>query len=68
VLAETIRAGSTLHGLDALHLACAQGLRADVFLTTDDALVRAAGRIPAGSLTVTVANPLAWLTDIVARE
>jgi len=67
-LAETIRAGSTLHGLDALHLACAQGLRADVFLTTDDALLRAAGRIPAGALTIKVANPLAWLTDILARE
>ena len=67
-LAETIRAGTALHGLDALHLACAQNLRADVFLTTDDALPRAAGRIPAGTLTVMVANPLPWLTDILARE
>lgn len=57
-LAETIGSGSTLRGLDALHLACAQSLGADVFLTTDDALLRAAGRIPAGALTIKVANPL----------
>jgi predicted nucleic acid-binding protein len=66
--AESLRAACALHALDALHLACAESLHADIFLTTDDALLRAARRLPAGALTVVVANPLAWLTDVLASE
>ena len=49
---------------DALHLACAEKARADVFLTTDDALLNRAGR-HAKELTVRVANPFAWLVEVL---
>ncbi len=46
---------------DAAHLACAEA-GADVFLTTDDRLLRVAAR-QAGKLEVQTANPLAWLQE-----
>ena len=49
-------------GIDALHLACAESAGADVFLTTDDRLLRLAVR-HADFLRVRVANPLAWMQD-----
>jgi predicted nucleic acid-binding protein len=49
-------------GIDALHLACAESAGADVFLTTDDRLLRVAVR-HADFLRVRVANPLAWMQD-----
>ena len=49
-------------GFDALHLACAESAHADIFLTTDDRLLRLAAR-HAMVLRVTVANPLAWMQD-----
>ncbi|MBM3748624.1 MAG: type II toxin-antitoxin system VapC family toxin [Acidobacteria bacterium] len=56
---------ASLHSLgfpsvDALHLACAESAGADVFLTTDDKLLRAASRC-AAELKVSVCNPLTWL-------
>ncbi len=51
---------------DALHLACAERAGVDVFLTTDDKLVRLASR-RAGSLRVAVKNPLAWILEEVTR-
>lgn len=45
---------------DALHIACAESGRADVFLTTDDRLLRLAER-HAERLTVSVENPVSWL-------
>jgi predicted nucleic acid-binding protein len=50
-------------GHDALHLACAEHGRADVFLTTDDRLRRRAAR-HARQLHVRVENPLAWLQEV----
>jgi predicted nucleic acid-binding protein len=47
---------------DALHLACAESGGADVFLTTDDKLLRRATRLP-GQLNVQVENPLTWLKE-----
>jgi predicted nucleic acid-binding protein len=47
-------------GADALHLACAERGGADVFLTTDDKLLRLAFR-HSRALQVKVANPLTWL-------
>lgn len=47
-------------GMDALHLACAEGAEVDIFLTTDDRLIRRAGRI-ANQLQVMIDNPLSWL-------
>ena len=45
---------------DALHIACAESGRADVFLTTDDRLLRLAER-HAERLAVSVENPVSWL-------
>lgn len=49
-------------GMDALHLACAEHANLDVFLTTDDKLLRRANR-SAAQLNILVANPLNWLFD-----
>ena len=48
------------HGLDALHLACAESGGADVFLTTDDRLLGLARRV-SERLEMEVQNPLGWL-------
>ncbi len=66
--ASRLREAYELRALDALHLACAEALRAGVFLTTDDRLLAASRRMPAGELPFSVANPLAWLTEALARE
>jgi predicted nucleic acid-binding protein len=47
---------------DALHLAAAEAAGADVFLTTDDGLLRRARRQTA-PLSVRVENPLVWLEE-----
>jgi predicted nucleic acid-binding protein len=54
------------HPYDALHLACAESGAADVFLTTDDRLLRLAGRM-SGELNVSVRNPLPWLEEVTKR-
>lgn len=48
---------------DSLHLACAEQAGVDVFLTTDDGLVRLAKRQVQG-LRVRVENPLVWLGEV----
>jgi predicted nucleic acid-binding protein len=48
---------------DALHLACAEGAGVDLFLTTDDRLIRRAARA-ADRLRVRVANPLTWVREV----
>ena len=50
--------------MDAVHLACAEKGRVDVFLTADDALLRKAAK-HAGALRVRVANPLAWVQEML---
>lgn len=52
--------------MDAVHLACAEKARVDVFLTTDDDLLRKAAR-HAKSIRVRVANPLMWIGEVVNR-
>lgn len=44
---------------DALHVACAERGAVDVFLTTDDDLLRRSRRHP-GALHVRVENPVSW--------
>ena len=51
---------------DAQHLACAERSGVDVFLTTDDRLLRAATR-HASELGVRVANPVTWLSEESSR-
>ena len=63
-VSETFR-GKQLEALgfkeyDALHIACAESGEADVFLTTDDAVIRRAKRLRS-QLHIQVENPDAWL-------
>jgi predicted nucleic acid-binding protein len=48
--------------MDALHLACAESAHADIFVTTDDKLLKLATRLSA-KLQVTVVNPVFWLLE-----
>ena len=50
--------------MDALHLSCAEAAAVDVFLSTDDKLVRLALR-SMDRLKVRVENPLRWLREVV---
>ena len=47
---------------DSLHLALAEKSGADVFLTTDDRLIKAVQKI---DLNVNIANPLSWLMEVM---
>lgn len=49
---------------DAVHLACAEAAQADVFLSTDDRLLRTAIRYRE-SLRVEVSNPVVWLINFL---
>lgn len=49
--------------LDALHLACAEGSDADIFLTTDDAILRRAER-NSSRVHLSVENPHVWLSSV----
>ncbi len=51
------------HAFDALHLACAETGTVDVFLTTDDRLLRRAVRL-SNQLRVRVENPLTWINEV----
>lgn len=51
-------------GVDALHLACAEHNKADVFLTTDDRLLKRAVRYK-DYLKVIADNPLKWFERMV---
>jgi predicted nucleic acid-binding protein len=57
--------GQGLKPFDSLHLALAESGRCDVFLTTDDRLLRAAKRL---GLTIQVANPVLWLMEALTDE
>ncbi len=48
--------------LDALHLASAVAMKADVMLTTDDQILRRASQ-HSGNLTVSVLNPVQFSTN-----
>jgi predicted nucleic acid-binding protein len=56
--------GQGLKPVDALHLACAEGAGIDIFLTTDDQLLRVIRR--AGLARITVNNPLPWLNEVLS--
>ena len=47
---------------DALHIASAESAKADVFLSTDDRLLKLAKR-PSNDLKIRVENPLVWVTE-----
>ena len=49
---------------DSLHLACAETAKADVFLSTDDRLLKLAKRV-SKRLKLRVVNPLAWVEEMI---
>jgi predicted nucleic acid-binding protein len=51
-----------IFAFDALHIACAETAGADVFLTTDDQLLRRSANY-AQQLRVRVENPITWLRE-----
>lgn len=51
-------------GFDAVHLACAESGGADIFLSTDDRLLKRAKRY-AKKIHVKVVNPLDWLKEMI---
>jgi predicted nucleic acid-binding protein len=55
--------GWGISAFDALHLACAESGGADVFLTTDDQLLRRAAA-HSDELRIQVENPLTWLREV----
>ncbi len=55
------------HPFDApLHIACAERSGVDVFLTTNDQLLRLVSHF-SGQLRVRVENPLTWLKEVMAK-
>ncbi len=48
---------------DAVHLATAERLACDLFLTTDDKLIKRASRTITPPLKIRVINPLTWLQE-----
>jgi predicted nucleic acid-binding protein len=52
--------------MDALHLASAEFGKAGVFLTTDDQIIRVAGR-RSGQLHIEVRSPLTWLREAAGK-
>ena len=49
---------------DALHIACAEEAEVDIFLTTDDRLIKLADRNP-GKIQVRISNPLPWISEVM---
>ena len=49
---------------DAAHLATAERLACDVFLTTDDRLIKRAALLTPAQLNLRALNPLSWLQEI----
>lgn len=49
---------------DALHIACAEKANADIFLSTDDNLLKLAKRIEK-QLNVRIENPLIWVEEMI---
>ena len=56
--------GEGFKEFDSLHLACAENAKADVFLSTDDRLLKLAKRI-SNRLRIQVENPLAWVEEMI---
>lgn len=55
---------SRIRSIDALHLACAEKGNVDVFLTTDDLLIKKCYQ-KREEIHVKVSNPLTWLMEVI---
>lgn len=49
---------------DALHIACAEKAKADIFLSTDDSLLKLSKRVEK-QLNVRIENPLIWVEEMI---
>ncbi len=56
----------TVKAYDALHIACAEKSKVDIFLTTDDSLLNKVSR-NRHALKVCLENPLKWLTEVISQ-
>ena len=63
--AEVLRKVAVIHVMDSLHIASAEAAHADVFLSTDDKLVRACRKL---SLHVRVMNPVSYLAEVIEND
>lgn len=57
-----IRENSNIRTNDSLHLACAESVNADVFLTVDKKFLNNAKRLPAR---IKVMSPTEWLMEVI---
>lgn len=55
-----------IKAFDALHLACAEIGQVDVFLSTDDDLVKKT--VQKGKTRIKVENPVNWLMEVLKHE
>ena len=62
--AKEIQQKTGIKAYDALHIACAEQGKADIFLSTDDKLIKASKK-DNKTISVEVENPLIWLQKIV---
>ncbi|HDM75418.1 MAG TPA: PIN domain-containing protein [Deltaproteobacteria bacterium] len=53
-----------IKSLDALHVACAESAKVDIFLTTDDKLLRIL-RQHSDEIDVRADNPLVWIKEVI---
>lgn len=60
--AEEIRHNSSIKFKDSIHLACAEAMKADVLLTTDDKFRKNCARIKTYTK---VLNPNQWLLEVL---
>ena len=56
---------SSIHRMDAAHLACAEFGDADIFLTTDDKLIRACKNL---LLRMKVCNPVSYQMEAIKND
>jgi len=63
--AQRIQQASAIHSMDSLHIASAEAGHADVFLSTDDKLVRACQKL---DLHVRVMNPVSYLAEVIEHD
>lgn len=60
-----IMTSSKVHQMDATHLACAEFGNADIFLTTDDKLIKACKNL---DLKFRVSNPATYLKEVIEHD